>query len=47
MFPEIFGQESTEYGEEKHDEFPEIMRPFFSGGMSMLMYFHGAEVDEL
>ena len=40
MFQLVLCQETTEHGEEQHNEFPEVMDPFFPGCMSVLMDFH-------
>jgi hypothetical protein len=42
MFQLIFRQESTEYGQKKHQELPEIGPPaLFPLVMRVMMYFHG------
>jgi hypothetical protein len=40
MFPFVFREKTTEHREEEHQEFPEIMGPFFTRTMCMSMYFH-------
>ena len=40
MFALVFYKKAKCYSKKKHKELPEIMRPFFSWGMSVCMYFH-------
>jgi hypothetical protein len=40
IFPLVPKQKSNEYGKEQHEKLPEIMGPFFSSGMRVMVYFH-------
>jgi hypothetical protein len=46
MFSYIFSYEPAEDSQKKHEEFPEIMDPFFPVGMGMCMYFHLSMLDD-
>jgi hypothetical protein len=40
MFSFVFSQKPAEHGEEEHQELPEIVGPFLTGGVAMMMNFH-------